>query len=314
MRRPGSWLRAFAALTCRPSTVERLVDPIVSDLRIEYDAALGSAWRRRAVLLRAYLAFWTALAVHGALSIGKRAEEGDQAVFRRAVGFSCVGFALVTVLLAVPPLLDGIHLKGGKLRQLAFAVTLIPQALPISIPVGVCIGIMSAFRARALTRRDCLVTLTIGFAATCLVGMVIEWALPWGNHSFREMTIAAVTDGRVVDVEPGLNELGFSGLARRTDVRAVRQYHLMWALTFAAIPLALFTLAVAARVRRATVRVLLIVVTMFAYYAILWVSDSSARHGAPVLVAWAPNAVFLAVGLMFLSRQVVSTTSPRIGE
>ena len=303
MRRPGSWLRAFAALVCRPSTVERLVDPIISDLRIEYDAALGSAWRRRAVLLRAYVGFWKALAVHGALSIGKRAENGDQAVFRRAVGFSCLGFALVTVVLALPPLLDGIHLKGGKVRQLTFAVTLVPQALPISIPIGVCIGIMSAFRARALARRDLLVTLAIGCAAACLVGMVIEWVLPWGNHTFREMTIAAVTDGRVVHVEPGLNELGFSGLARRTDLRAVRQYHMMWALTFAAIPLALFTLGVAARTRRMAARVFLILVTVFGYYAVLWVSDSSLRQGAPVLLAWAPNVVFLAIGLILLSRR-----------
>ena len=303
MRRPGSWLRAFAALMCRPSTVERLIDPIISDLRIEYDAALGSAWRRRAVLLRAYLGFWKALAVHGALSIGTRAKDGDHGVFRRAVGFSCAGFALVTVLLGLPPLVDGIHLNGGKVRQLTFAVTLIPQALPISIPVGLCIGIMSAFRPRALTRHDFLVTLTIGFAAACLVGTVIEWGLPWGNHTFREMTIAAVTDGRVVHVEPGLNELGFSGLARRTDLRAVRQYHMMWALTFAAIPLALFTLAVAARVRRTASRVFLILATVFVYYAILWVSDSSLRQGAPLLVTWAPNAVFLAIGLILLSRR-----------
>ena len=307
MRGPGSWLRAFAALACRPSTVKRLVDPIISDLRIEHEDALGSAWRRGAVLLRAYVGFWKALAVHGALSIGKPAEDGHQAVFGRAVAFSCLGFALVTVLLAVPPLLDGIHLNGGTVRQWTIAVTLIPQALPISIPIGVCIGIMSAFRARALTRRDFLVTLTIGFAAACLVGMVIEWGLPWGNHSFREMTMAAVTDGRVVHVEPGLNELGFSGLARRTDVRAVRQYHMMWALTFAAVPLALFTLAVAARVRRATARVLLIVGTVFAYYAILWVSDSSLRHGAAVPLAWAPNVLFLAAGLMLMQRQ------PKIG-
>ena len=303
MSRPGSWLRAVAALTCRASTVERLVEPIVSDLRIEYDAALGSAWRRRAVLLRAYAGFWKALAVHGLLSIGRRAEDADQAVFRRAVACSCLGFVLVTLLLALPPLLDGVHLNRATVRQLTFAVTLIPQALPISIPIGVCIGIMSAFRARALTRRDYLVTLTIGFAAACLVGTVIEWGLPWGNHTFREMTIAAVTDGRIVHVEPGLNELGFSGLARRTDVAAVRHYHLLWALSFAAIPLALFTLGVAARTRRMAARAFLILVTVFAYYAVLWLSDSSLRQGVPVLVAWAPNAVFFAASLILIWRQ-----------
>jgi len=307
MSGPGNWLRAFAVLVCRPSTVERLVDPIISDLRIEY-AAPGSAWHRRAVLLRAYLGFWKALAVHGALSIGKRAEDGDQAVFRRAVGFSCLGFAVVTGLLVLPPLLEGLQLKGDRVRQLRFAVTLIPQALPISIPIGVCIGIMSAIRARALSRRDLALTLTIGLIAACLVWAVIEWGLPWGNQRFRQMTIAAVGDGRLVHLEPGLNELGFSGLASRTDVAAVRHYHLLWALSFAAIPLALFTLAVAARVRRPAFRTLLILMTVFGYYAILWVSDSSLRQGAPVLLAWVPNVVFLAAGATLFWR------SPRFNE
>jgi lipopolysaccharide export LptBFGC system permease protein LptF len=310
MSGPGNWLRAFAALVCRPSTVERLVDPIISDLRIEY-AAAGSAWHRRGVRLRAYFGFWKALAVHGALSIGKRAEDGDQAVFRRAVGFSCLGFAVVTGLLVLPPLLEGLHLKGDKVRQVTFAVTLIPQALPISIPIGVCIGIMSAIRARALSRRDLALTLTIGLIAACLVWAVIEWGLPWGNQTFRDIVIAEVTDGRVVHIEPGLHELGFSGLSRRTDVAAVRQYHLMWALSFAAIPLAVFSLAVAARVRRVAARASLIVLTLFAYYAILWTSHNALRQGAPVMVAWMPNAVFLAAGLMLLLRQPVIPTRPR---
>src|SRR5262245_15959692 len=137
MSRPGHRLRAFAVLVCRPSTVERLVDPIISDLRIEYAAAAGSSWRRRGLLLRAYAGFWTALAVHAALSLGRRDEAGDKAVVRRAVAFSFLGLALVTVLLTLPPLIDGIYPKVSKVQQLTFAVTLIPQALPISIPIGV---------------------------------------------------------------------------------------------------------------------------------------------------------------------------------
>ncbi len=305
MSLPGSWLRAFAVSICRSSTVERLVDPIISDLRIESAAAAGRSWRRRGVLLRAYVDFWKALVVHTALSIGQRGEAGDRDVFRRAIGFACLGFAVVTVLLALPPLVNGIGLNGSQVRQLTLALTLIPQALPISIPIGVCIGIMSAIPARTLTRRDFLVTLTIGFTAACLVWAVIEWGVPLGNRTFRDLVISELTDGRVVHIEPGLNELGFSGLARRTDVAAVRHYHLMWALSFAAIPLAAFSLTVAARVRRAAPRALLVLGTLVGYYAVLWVSDSSLRQGAPVLVAWMPNAVFLLAGLMLLLRQPV---------
>jgi lipopolysaccharide export LptBFGC system permease protein LptF len=310
MSLPGSRLRAFAVSICRSSTVERLVDPIISDLRIECAAVSGSSWRRRGVLLRAYVSFWKALVVHTALSIGRRGEAGDRALFRRAIGFACLGFAVVTVLLALPPLVDGIRLDGGKVQQLTLALTLIPQALPISIPIGVCIGIMSAIRARTPTRHDLLVTLTIGLSAACLVWAVIEWGVPLGNQKFRELVTAALTDGRIVHLEPGLNELGFSGLARRTDVAAIRHYHLLWALSFAAIPLAVFTLAVAARVRRAAPRALLILVTVAGYYAVLWVSDSSLRHGAPVLVAWMPNAVFLGLGLIGLLRQTKRGSLP----
>lgn len=307
MSRPGGWLKAFAALTCRASTVERLVDPIVSDLRIEYDAALGSAWRRRAVLLRAYAGFWKALAVHGALSIGKRAEDADQAIFRRAVAFSCLGLAVVTMLMVLPPLVGGLPETTSRVRQALLVLTLIPQALPISIPIGVCIGIMTGIRVQTLTRRHVLGTLLLGVTAACLVWAVIEWGVPLGNQNFREIVLAEVA-GREVHVEPGLNELGFSGLARRSDVAAVRHYHLLWALSVAAIPLALFTLAVAARFKRAAFRALLILATVGAYYAVLWISDSSLRQGAPVLVTWAPNVLFLAAGMALCWR------SPRFSE
>lgn len=312
MSAPGRWLRSSAQLICRPRTLERLIDPMISDLQIEYAAALGS-WRRRAVvLLSAYAGFWKALALHCVLSSGDPVEPRGDAMLRRAIGFSCLGFVLVTVLLTLPPLVDGIPLGSGRSRPVMLILTLLPQALPISLPVGVCIGIMNAMRTSALTRQHLVVTLTIAFAATCLVLAVMEWGLPWGNQAFRQMVIAELTDGRIVHVEPGLNELGFSGLARRTDVPAVRHYHLMWALGFAPIPLAVFSLAVGAHVRRAAVRAGLILAAVFAYYAVLWVSDSSIRHGAPMLLAWAPNLLFVVVGVVLLGGRRGSYDEARI--
>jgi len=312
MSGPGSWLRAFAVLLFRPPTIERLIDPIISDLQIEYNATLGGSWRRRGVLLRAYCGFWKALAIHTVLSVGGGSAERNE--FRRAIAFSCLACAIGTVLLALPPLVNGIRLPTGKTHQLMLALTLIPQALPISIPVGVCIGIMSAGCGRTLTRRHLLNTLMIGFTAACVVWVVLEWGVPLGNQTFRDIVIAEVTDGRVVHIEPGLNELGFSGLARRKDVAAVRHYHLLSALSFAAIPLAMFTLAAGARLRHPVSRGSVILLMLFAYYVLLWVSHSSLRHGAPILVTWAPNVVFLTAGLMLVWRQwAVHTGAPRIG-
>jgi len=312
MSGPGSWLRAFAVLLFRPPTIERLIDPIISDWQIEYNATLGGSWRRRGVLLRAYCGFWKALAIHTVLSVGGGSAERNE--FRRAIAFSCLACAIGTVLLALPPLVNGIRLPTGKTHQLMLALTLIPQALPISIPVGVCIGIMSAGCGRTLTRRHLLNTLMIGFTAACVVWVVLEWGVPLGNQTFRDIVIAEVTDGRVVHIEPGLNELGFSGLARRKDVAAVRHYHLLSALSFAAIPLAMFTLAAGARLRHPVSRGSVILLMLFAYYVLLWVSHSSLRHGAPILVTWAPNVVFLTAGLMLVWRQwAVHTGAPRIG-
>ena len=312
MSGPGSWLRAFAVLLFRPPTIERLIDPIISDLQIEYNATLGGSWRRRGVLLRAYCGFWKALAIHTVLSVGGGSAERNE--FRRAIAFSCLACAIGTVLLALPPLVNGTRLPTGKTHQLMLALTLIPQALPISIPVGVCIGIMSAGCGRTLTRRHLLNTLMIGFTAACVVWVVLEWGVPLGNQTFRDIVIAEVTDGRVGHIEPGLNELGFSGLARRKDVAAVRHYRLLWALSFAAIPLAMFTLAAGARLRHPVSRGSVILLMLFAYYVLLWVSHSSLRHGAPILVIWAPNVVFLTAGLMLVWRQwAVHTGAPRIG-
>jgi hypothetical protein len=201
MSGPGSWLRAFAVLLFRPPTIERLIDPIISDLQIEYNATLGGSWRRRGVLLRAYCGFWKALAIHTVLSVGGGSAERNE--FRRAIAFSCLACAIGTVLLALPPLVNGTRLPTGKTHQLMLALTLIPQALPISIPVGVCIGIMSAGCGRTLTRRHLLNTLMIGFTAACVVWVVLEWGVPLGNQTFRDIVIAEVTDGRVGHIEPG---------------------------------------------------------------------------------------------------------------
>jgi hypothetical protein len=315
MSAPGRRLRALAARVCSQKTMGRLVDPIVADMQIEYAASShASAWRRACVLAQGYAGFWKALLLHTVSSAARQTDLERDSVFGRTAAFSIVGFLLVTLLLTLPPLLSGIRPSRGAVQQAVLAVTLIPQALPISIPIGLCIGIVSAMRVRTLTRRHLSVTLTIALMAACLVSAVIEWALPWGNQAFRQMVLSQLTDGQIAHIEPGLNELGFSGLARRTDVRAVRQYHLMWALSFAAIPLAVFSLGVGARVRRAALRAGLILVAVFAYYAALWVSDSSVRHGAPVLMAWAPNVLFVVVGVLLLGGRWRDMARPELQE
>ncbi len=299
MRAPGYWLRAIATRFCRPQTVERLVDPIVADLRAEYDALGDDAWRRRRMLVAAYAGFWKAMILHAASSVVQQPPE--RARLRRAIGLSVLMLALLTTALTLPSLLDGYPRGGDWVYRSMLVVLLIPQALPLSIPAAMCIGIFYVMRASQATRRDLNGVIAIALVASAVVWAVIEWGLPGANQAFRELVHAQLT-GRRVHLEPGLSELGFTALGQRTDAAAVRHYHLLLALSFAPIPLGVFALSVAPRIRGALPAAALAVTVPFFYYSALGVSDWYLTHGVAIaiLAAWAPNALFLtaALGLM----------------
>ena len=163
---------------------------------------------------------------------------------RRVVTFSAFGFAVFTCLLVAPPLLDGapFRLIENRATQVLLMLTLVPQALPLSIPAGVCLGVLCAMRARTITLRHLSVVVLVGVAASAFAWVMLEWGTPRANQLFRDLVIAELTNGRTVHIEPGLNELGFSRLGQRTDGEAVRHYYLLWAVCFATIPLGIFAL------------------------------------------------------------------------
>ena len=67
MKPPGMRLRALAARLLPRSTMDYLVDPAIADLQAEYEEAsrTGSGWRRRWILVRGHIAFFTMIVVHG---------------------------------------------------------------------------------------------------------------------------------------------------------------------------------------------------------------------------------------------------------
>jgi lipopolysaccharide export LptBFGC system permease protein LptF len=277
--------------------MDRLIDPILADLQAEYAALGDDVWRRRRLLFTTYVGFWKAITLHFVFSL-LRQPPGQTARFRHIVDISVVMLALFTALLTMPPLLGAPGWPGDLAFRTRLAFLLIPQALPLSIPAAVCIGILYAMRAHRVTRRDLYGVLAIAVLASVMVWAVMEWGLPGANQAFRELISAELT-GRPVHIEPGLNELGFSRLGQRRDAAAVRVYHLWWALSFASLPLSLVALSIAQRIRGAIAAVALAFATLVLYYAALWVADSYLRGGVtlPLLSAWAPNAVFLAAAL-----------------
>jgi hypothetical protein len=135
------------------------------------------------------------------------------------------------------------------------------------------------------------------------VWSMLEWGVPAGNQRFRELVAARLGDGRTVQLDPGLNELGLSRLAQRTDAPAVRHSRLLWALCFASGPLAIFAFGIAARVRRFSTALALGLATCLAYIFVMFGLDESLRDGMlRVVAAWVPNVLLFVAGVLLLKK------------
>ena len=167
MSRPGDRLRLVAARCCRPETMERLIDPIVADLQAECAAAGASGWRRRRALWRGYLAFWKALALHGVVQT-LRPGAASAARPRSVLACSAIAFALMTAAMVAPPMLEFVP-AGSPLEKMWLMALLVPQSLPLSIPMGVCVGTVCAMRGRRATGRHLATVLIIAAVATFAV-------------------------------------------------------------------------------------------------------------------------------------------------
>lgn len=302
MRQPGDRIRAIASRLFAERTMERVVEPAVADLQCEYEEARvhGRRWRARLTLVRSYLALAKALlwlAVRTAWHGG-----GARSEVARTCVVSAIAAAVTTVALVIPPLLDWPRWQADPGFTALLSLTLVPQALPLSIPAGLCVAVLWAMRGKAVTWRRIGTVLAIALACTAVVWVVLEWMIPQANQGFREMIAARLSNGRVVALEPGLNELGLSRLGQRSDPAAVRHFQLLWALCFASVPLSLFAFGLARYVRRTVWAVALAMALCNSYFAILWTAAESAAAMPGALSAWIANLVCLLVGGALLVR------------
>jgi hypothetical protein len=292
--------RLFAA-----GTMERVIEPILADLQCEYDEPLarGRVWRARLSLLRSYGALGRALLWLGVRTAWDRLHRPHSEAARTCIVWA-VAAALATIALVVPPLLTWPLWRGDPAFTALLSVTLVPQALPLSIPAGLCVAVLWAMRGQIATWRRVATVLGIALACTMVVWAVLEWLMPQANQGFREMVAARLSDGRVVTLERGLSELGLSRLRERTDPAAVRHYRMLWALCFASAPLSLLALGLARYVRRGVSAVVLAMALWNLYFAILWTSAGSTAGPtlAAFVAAWAPNVVCVLLGTALLVR------------
>ena len=146
MTRPGIRLRRLAARWCRARTMERLIDPVLADLQAEYDDAVrhGGKWRSRWILMTGYVAFLKVVVWHGgecAMRFLQTWTLEDQRALIRTLRFCIATIVVVTLLILAPPFLSLGAWNRPNRRGIGHVI-MIPQALPISIPVGLTLGIL----------------------------------------------------------------------------------------------------------------------------------------------------------------------------
>lgn len=321
--------RAVAVHFCSPRTVARLVDPILSDIEVEHREASesGRQWRARWVYLSGYIGLLKALTLHGVQACG-RAVRPDEAT-ARTIAFSLAAFIVLTIALVLPPLLSTRSLEqllGGRL-----ALYLIPQALPLSIPVALAFGIACGWSREASARTMLRRILVLGIAGSLGAVVTMEWLIPAANQAFRVEVMRRI-DPALVHIPRGLNERPLSEvwtLIRRTspdrwpvgedtisaaigEISGGGRYavtreklqlnlHVRVALCFATATLCVLAVAVAKLIcRRNLAR------SVFAAVVLLYISAyfgvAAASHVlSPALSAWLPNASLAAVSLVLLA-------------
>ena len=320
MRRPGHWLRAAAACVCATRTMERVVDPIVADIQTEHDGALraGHRWRAAWVRINGYCAFWKAVGLHTILG-GRRAcwssiAADGWALGRTMVYFLCASVS-ITLLLSAEPMIN----HYSRVPLLKPMLLLLPEAIPVSLPIALSLGIVCSVDGSRLSARRVRGVLVLAAGAT-LFALAVMVSRPMVNQGFH-VAMAKHLESRGVKYSPsgGVHDLSLSELAtasRKHDAggfsetarRFRRTYHFRFAFPAATFVLSLLALGICSFVPYRAARVSALVLALGGYYVLLVLAESkfSTTVLPPMLSVWMPNLVCAAVSLALLKIAAVA--------
>jgi hypothetical protein len=294
-------IRARAARLCSPETMERLIDPILTDVQIEHQNAIaeGRVWRSRWVRIAGYFAFVKVIAFYAYGQTVREWSVDEGQAFARTVGVSTAAF-VVTALLLISP-----TVRSVPTNLLLYQI---PQTLPLAIPVGVTLGIFCGLGGRVIPLR--LKGAALALALTCSAGSLatMAWIIPAASQGYRVSVSEhlRLTQGTDATLSTGPLEMTLSELRAKVDAleqsgraRAARNaafaYYLRWALPGAPFVLALFALSIMPRlpVRRWAIAVAACGACL-SYFLLLLVADTAARQTQLPIAAsvWLPNLVF----------------------
>jgi lipopolysaccharide export LptBFGC system permease protein LptF len=213
--------------------------------------------------------------------------------------------AAVALLAAVAMIGIPFSLSRGRSHPLWLGVTLLPQALALTLPAALLVAIPAALHRHApsgrLIRRILLLSLLYAAATFAVIG----WVVPESNQAFR------VASSGIRDVPRGLAELSLNQMHAEIDrlktfhgggriVREIEfEYEIRLALSAAAMPLALLALALALTRAGRRRPYVMSAVSVGAYIAILVVFERVVVRRLLFgtidvgTIAWIPNATLV---------------------
>ena len=294
-------LRRLGMRMCAAAAMERRIEPTLADIRNECLEAYhrGRPWRARWIELVGVLAILKVIILVtlecGTESLLQPDAELRSALLRLSAIFGVV-VAVTTLALAWVPFNTMPVPRPIDAGELLY---LIPQALPIAVPIGLTIAIVFGLGASLSGR---LAVWILSAAATCSVVsfLTLGWWAPASNQAYRTKIVGQ-------EIAKGENELTLGELGARIEqIRAFDPaaparrlsvlYHTRWALSVTPLVLAVFALVITRHSRRITVGSALGGVLASGGFALLliWTNYLAFRGSVPPsLGAWLPNITFL---------------------
>jgi Lipopolysaccharide export system permease LptF/LptG len=322
-------LRALAARMLPLRTMERVIDPLLADLQMEYADAnrRGRVWKRRWTLIAGHVVFLKTVALCEAedvMTLFDGWPADDVVALKRTLSVSIVAVMVTTVVLEMPPLWNFPFAMSNPKTILY----LLPQALVLALPMGFTVGLFYSMRGRIVSFRS-RVAVMAGATILSLASLaMLAWVVPLANQEFRQVVFGHVSENDGAVLMKGVNELTLGELSERigayrgtgvvrrdgqvldSDPRELAySYHQRWALSCASVILAMFALSMTQRMVTGWVVGLGALGTLLIYYVLLWSGRAGVlQHSLPAFVgAWLPNALFAIVCVA-----VMAATSRRV--
>jgi len=323
MTRADNWLRRSTVRIFSPTTVERVINPVLADIATEHEQAVrqGRVWASRWVRVAGCLTLVKVLALCASDLTTRSLRDStadDHRALVRTILYSAAAVVATTLLLLPIARRQRASLSPEQMAYFPqLLVYLIPPQLALTLPIGCSLGILYGLRGLVVSLRSKVVVLAFAIACTAATFVTVAWLLPAANQGFRELAYAEQVKRGMTPWLPqkGAPEMTFRELTQQIDAarrdgllpkvvwRLSYHYHERWALSGATLVLALFSLSLVTRRRNG--RFFLGAAAtgaFFCYWVLLYIGRALAVSGMmpPAPAAWMANMALAIVALALL--------------